>query len=422
MKPSNPFVTRGYRGPEYFCDRVSETRKILSALENERNVTLMAPRRYGKTGLVRNVFNSLPKEYVPIYVDIFATSNLKEFTEALAGAVIGTLDTTADKVASAVGRFFRTLRPTMTPDGSGGVSFSFALEKEYAEATLNGVFDYLASKDRRIVIAIDEFQQILEYPEKGTEALLRSRIQFLENTGFIFAGSRHHIMAEMFTSPRHPFYQSTDIMSLGPIDENRYHDFAKRFFDEAGRPFSSEAFRFLYRRFDGVTWYVQSVLNRVWGDGLGLESEDAVSRAVAALVEDRALTFHDLVESQTATGKSLLEAIAREGGVREITSSAFLKRNSLAAPSSVRTALAGLLARDLVYRSENGYIVYDRLLGEYLKGSNEVARPESDNPFMRFCGILPKGEGARLRASVAAQRTIDKESSGHEGEKGLARG
>lgn len=370
MKSSNPFVTRGYRGPEYFCDRESETRKILLAIENDRNVTLMAPRRYGKTGLLRNVFHHLPKEYVPVYVDIFATSNLKEFTETLAGAVIGALDTTADKVAAAVGRFFRALRPTMTPDGNGGVSFSFTLEKEYAEITLNGVFDYLASKERRIVIAIDEFQQILEYPEKGTEALLRSRIQFLENTGFVFAGSRHHMMAEMFTSPRHPFYQSTDIMSLRPIDEGKYLEFAKRFFVEAGRQFSDDAFRSLYRRFDGVTWYVQSVLNRIWGDGAALESEDAVGKAVAGLVEDRALTFHDLVESQTSTGKSLLTAIALEGTVGEITSSAFLKRHSLAAPSSVRTALAGLLARDIVYRSDNGYIVYDRLLGEYLRETN----------------------------------------------------
>jgi len=367
MKPTNPFVTRGYRGPEYFCDRKAETRRLLSALTNERNVTLMAPRRYGKTGLVRNVFYHLPEDYTPIYVDIFATSNLKEFTEALANAVISALDTTADKVASALGRFFRSLRPTMTPDGTGGVSFSFTLERENAEATLNNVFDYLASKERRIVIAIDEFQQILEYPEKGVEAMLRSRIQFLENTGFIFTGSRHHIMGEMFTSPRRPFYQSTDIMSLTQIREESYLAFAKRFFDGADRPFFDEAFRCLYRHFDGVTWYVQSVLNRIWGDGAGLESDQTVHQAIAALVEDRALTFHDLMESQTVTGKALLTAIAQEGSVKEITAADFLKRHSLRAPSSVRTALAGLIAHDLVYRADDGYIVYDRLLGEYLR-------------------------------------------------------
>ena len=213
MKPTNPFIVRGYRGSEYFCDREIETRKIISALTNERNVTLMAPRRYGKTGLVRNIFYHLPQDVVPVYVDIYSTTNLQEFTQMFAAAVLGALDTVADKAFAAIGRFFRAVRPTATPDGLGGVTFSFSVEKAHVETTLKGAFDYLASKEKRVVVAIDEFQQILEYPEKGTEALLRSYIQFLENANFIFAGSRHHLMGEMFTSPRRPFYQSTDILS-----------------------------------------------------------------------------------------------------------------------------------------------------------------------------------------------------------------
>ncbi|MBR4417682.1 MAG: AAA family ATPase [Victivallales bacterium] len=367
MKPANPFITRGYRGPEYFCDRREETKKIVSALTNERNVTLMAPRRYGKTGLIKNVFHCLPKDFATIYVDIYDTSNLREFTEKLAGAVLGALDSAADKFASVVGRFFRSVRPKMTTDGSGSVTFSFSIDRDDAETTLSAIFDYLASKEKRIVIAIDEFQQILDYPEKGTEALLRSRIQFLDNTGFIFAGSRHHLMAEMFVSPRHPFYQSTDIMSLLPIDKKAYLKFAKGFFTSEDRAFSDMAFESIYNRFDGVTWYVQAVLNRIWSEGGGLESEKDVSLAIEALVDERALTFHDLMESQTATGKALLAAIAREKVVKEITASSFLRNNSLSAPSSVRTALEGLIKADLVYRSEDGYLVYDRLLGEYLR-------------------------------------------------------
>ena len=367
MKPNNPFVISGYRGPEYFCNRVRETEKVVSALVNERNVTLMAPRRYGKTGLVRNVFHSLPEEYDTIYVDIYSTENLNEFTQTFASAVVGALDSAVDKALGAIGRFFKAVRPTVTPDGTGGVSFSFAVDKSATESTLQGVFDYIASKERRIVVAIDEFQQIMGYPEKGTEALLRSRIQFLENANFIFAGSRHHLMGEMFTSPRHPFYQSTDIMSLDVISVDAYCPFAERFFREAGRGFSEEAFRNLYGRFDGVTWYIQSVLNRIWGEGGSLESEKDVAVAVESLVEDRALTFHDLLAAQTEVGKSLLRAIASEGKVRELTAGEFIRRHSLTAPSSVRTALPGLEDRDLVYRSPGGYMVYDYLFAEYLR-------------------------------------------------------
>ena len=369
MKPNNPFVISGYRGPEYFCDRVRETDKVVSALVNERNVTLMAPRRYGKTGLVRNVFNSLPKEYAPIYVDIYSTANLNEFTQVFASAVIGALDSNVEKALGAIGSFFKAVRPTVTPDGTGGVSFSFTVEKNATEATLQGVFDYIASKEMRIVLAIDEFQQILSYPEKGTEALLRSRIQFLENANFIFSGSRHHLMGEMFTSPRHPFYQSTDIMSLDVIGVDAYRSFAERFFREAGRGFSAEAFDALYRRFDGVTWYLQSVLNRIWGEGGALESAKDVDVAVESLVGDRALTFHDLLAAQTEVGRALMRAIASEGKVRELTAGEFIRRHSLTAPSSVRTALPGLEDHDLVYRSPDGYMVYDYLFAEYLRSS-----------------------------------------------------
>ena len=93
-----------------------------------------------------------------------------------------------------MGRLFSAIRPTLTSGESGEISLSFSVDKIKAEMTLNGIFDYLASKKNRVVIAFDEFQQILEYPEKGTEALLRSRIQFLENVNFIFFGiaASHH--------------------------------------------------------------------------------------------------------------------------------------------------------------------------------------------------------------------------------------
>ena len=55
-KPYNPFLIAGYYSPDYFCDRETETEKITSALNNDRNVSLMSARRYGKTGLIHHVF------------------------------------------------------------------------------------------------------------------------------------------------------------------------------------------------------------------------------------------------------------------------------------------------------------------------------------------------------------------------------
>ena len=78
MKQNNPFVIVGYNGPEYFCDREKDTAKLLAAIENDRNVTLIAPRRYGKTGLLHHVNGMIPRDYAGVYLDIFALKNLTD--------------------------------------------------------------------------------------------------------------------------------------------------------------------------------------------------------------------------------------------------------------------------------------------------------------------------------------------------------
>lgn len=367
MKQKNPFVVVGYNGPEFFCDRVRETQKIIGAIENDRNVTLIAPRRYGKTGLIHHVHRMMPAEYVGVYLDIFALSNLAEFAKAFASAVVGALDTPVEKTISAVARFFRSCRPTITPQEDGMPKFSFDVLPSHAEETLVETFAYLKKREKRAVIAIDEFQQILDFPESGTEALLRGYVQDVPWIRFIFAGSRHHLMGEMFLSAKHPFYQSTDMLSLDVIGRDAYTEFARRHFAEAGLPFEDEVFKALYGRFDGVTWYVQTVLNHIWQSGEGFRSENQIDDVVSELVADRSLIFRDLYFSQSVTSQRLLSAIAAEGEARNVFSASFLQRHDMPAASSVRSALKSLTEKDIVYRTERGYMVYDRIFGEWLR-------------------------------------------------------
>ena len=367
MEPNNPFILVGYQGPDYFCDREKETQKLLSWIENGSNVTLIAPRRYGKTGLIRNVFHYLPKNTIGIYLDIYATRDLMDFTRQFAAAIAGSVNGPIEKTMSAVAQFFKSCRPTVTPQEDGLLKFSFDIAPSQTETSLKETFAYLKSHElQRIVIAIDEFQQILEYPEKGTEALLRSLIQEVPWVRFIFAGSRQHLMGEMFATAKHPFYNSTDILSLATIDRGKYADFARQFFEQTGKPFSTEAFDALYSRFDGVTWYVQRVLNHLWTLGNGLASVRQIEEAVTELVEDRSLVFRDLLDSQNDVTRKLLPAIASFGPVAKPTSAAFLKKCALSA-SSVRSAITNLCDHDIIYKSESGYIVYERLFGEWLK-------------------------------------------------------
>jgi len=368
MKTENPFITQGYVDSLHFCDREAETHALVSDIENGQNVTLLAPRRYGKSGLIHHAFRSR-QDLAFVYVDLLATTDTADFVRVFANAVVGALDTRLEKAASTFANFFKSVRPTLRTGSDGEVGFSFEIAKTSASVTLDQVFDYLSHKqDREIVIAFDEFQQVAKYPEAGTEAQLRSRIQFLpRNIHFIFAGSQRHLLSEMFLSPKRPFYQSTSFLPLDVIPCDTYRAFAAAFFKQSGRGFEDTAFDVIYRRFDGVTWYVQTVLNEVWASGEGLQDESQVEQAVWNLVARRRLNFHDLEVSQSTSARTLLRAIAREGRVKAPTSASFLSSQGLGSASTVASALKQLLANELVYKTEEGYVVYDRLFCEYLR-------------------------------------------------------
>lgn len=225
MKPNNPFLISGYYSPEYFCDRERETQTITDALYNGRNITLIAPRRMGKTGLVKHVFHKLKEQQadiVTLYMDIYSTQNLGDFVRLFANTVLGQLDSAPQKALSRVAQFIKSCRPVFTFDELTGVpKATIELAPAAEEATLKEIFDYLKSSDKRCYIAIDEFQQITNYPEKGVEALLRSYIQFIPNVNFIFAGSKQHVMQEMFLSAKNPFTKvrrhSPSIVSSGVL-------------------------------------------------------------------------------------------------------------------------------------------------------------------------------------------------------------
>ena len=367
MNKKNPFLTAGYEGPETFCDREQETAELISAVENGRNVTLIAPRRYGKTGLVKNMMNRLSGDWEKVYIDIYSTEGLADFVRLFAETCVSSLETTHEKVISSLGRFFGSMRPTVTPQSDGSIKWSLDLAEPMVKESLSRTFDFLRSRTRPVVIAIDEFQQVRNYPEKGVEALLRSYIQFLPNVRFIFAGSRLHMMSEMFVQPRGAFYNSTDILSLDVIAKDTYMDFAAGFFRGAELPFSQEAFGDLYDRFDGVTWYLQAVLNRIWQVGAGFVSAQDTDAALNALVGSRSLVYLDLFRSQNDVSGAVLKAVAKDGLAKAPTGKDFLMRHSLGSASTVASALANLVEKELLYKTHDGYIVYDRLFGFWLR-------------------------------------------------------
>ncbi len=368
--PDNPFIYKGYEGPGYFCDRERETEQMVGALRNGRNLTVISPRKIGKNGLIKHVFHRIKetnKDAICIYIDIFATQNLYDFVQVFGATIIEEAVKREKSLMVKAFDTFKAWRPVLSYDSLTGLpTVSVSIEPSREEHTLKSIFDHIEKLKKDVYVAIDEFQQIANYPEKGVEALLRSHIQF-SHAGFIFSGSRQHLMAEMFNSPKRPFFQSTEFVNLQPLSETIYYEFSRHFFEKRKGNLSEEVFRDVYQRFSGHTWYVQFVMNRLYETTKRADSIEQSNQVILSVVDTLVPQYEIMMTLLTTNQVNLLKAIAKEHKIAKPQSFEFVNKHNLSSPSSVKTALDVLVDKELVYPEKDGYVVYDRFLSIWLQ-------------------------------------------------------
>ncbi len=365
----NPFLLTGYVSPDYFCDREQETQKLISALQNGRNVTLISPRRMGKTGLIRHIFHQMEaeKQAKCYYVDLYKTDGLASLVEQLASVVLGSLDTTEAKIIKQVTTFFKSLRPLLSFDSLTGVpTFMVDVKPELAEHSLAEIFSYMEQSGQLCVIAMDEFQTIVDYGEKNVEALLRSHVQHLTSVHFIFSGSQRHVLENMFALANRPFYQSTQILNLYEIQESSYYQFATEKLEAHHQQIPTDVFNDLYQRLAGHTWYIQMVMKRLYESGQKQITKPLVNKVLNEIIDENEATFQTFMRLITPAQARLLKAIAKEGTVQQALGSSFISKHQLGATSTIRSAIQSLVEKELVLDCQGGYQVYDRFFSLWL--------------------------------------------------------
>ena len=370
MTASNPFITSGYLSPHYFCDRVEETKQLTTLVTNGNNVALISPRRLGKTGLIHHTFQqeAFSDHYYTFIVDIYATKTLQELVYELGKTVLGTLKSRGRKTWEMFLNALGSLRSSISFDINGNPEWGLGIgDIKVPESTLDEIFSYLEQADRPCVVAIDEFQVIADYPEKNVEAVLRTRIQRCNNARFIFAGSQRHMMSELFLSPSRPFYQSTSLMSITPIAMEHYVMFARELFSEYGKAITPEAVARAYSRYEGVTWYVQSILNALFAlTPTGHTcTEEMIEPAIKQVIDQQSFAYKALLFQLPPKQKEVLMAIAREGRATNLTARPFLQRHHLTA-SMVQAAVKGLLEKDFITLDLGTYMLYDQFFAQWL--------------------------------------------------------
>ena len=367
----NPFFIGRYVDKQYFCDREKDTETLVRHIINGRNVALISPRRLGKSGLIHHTFaqDSIKDRYTAIYVDIYAAKDLCEMVKALSEAIVkavGQKKSWHEKFFS----FIKSLRVGFHIDAvSGEPSFDIGIgDIENPDKTIRELFDYMEASEKPCILAIDEFQQIREFPQTNTEAFIRSLVQQCSRTSFIFCGSKRHTMTDIFYSPAKPFFQSVISQSLKPIPMETYVEFASRMFSQRGRILDRGAAETIYKMFDGCTWYMQMMMNEMFAltkEGMICTTEyiDFAWDNIILAQEDR---YQAILYGLAPKQKQLLQAIARDRTVEGITSSDFVKRHRLVSASSVQAALKPLLKNDIVTCEEGTYRIYDYFFADYL--------------------------------------------------------
>lgn len=372
----NPFTIKAYESRELFCDREDELSLMLNNCLNHTDMTLISQRRMGKTGLILRLFDEIADvhpEIHTIYLDIFSSRNIDDFIKLLAEATMKSFKpktSIGDKLMT----FIKSMKPQLTFDNITGepqlqIAYQTVHEKEY---TLRGLLEFLDEQGVHIVIAIDEFQQIREYPEQNMEALLRTYIQQTRNLTFIYCGSKKHLMADIFTNEKKPFYSSTTFVSLGKIEAAPYSTFIRHLFQENGREIDDEAIQFILEWTRRHTYYTQQLCHTVFADGSQHIGIDEVKAACKQLMQQGEAVYLQYRQMLTVKQWSYLIAIAKEGCVQQITSAQFLGKHHIGtASTSLRLAEAlcekGLL-NDEATLDGTIYSINDVFLSHWMEG------------------------------------------------------
>lgn len=372
----NPFIVTGKIKPEYFCDRVEESERLTRCiLSGGENMVIISPRRLGKTGLILHCFDKpeVQEHVTTLFIDILRTSSLQEFTYVLGRAVFKTLGTRSQQMMKNIIDTLRSLRGSFGYDPVMGTpTFDIKLgDITNPTYTLEEIFACLEQSSEHIVVAIDEFQQIVNYPEKNIEALLRTHIQQSANANFIFAGSERHIMGEMFLEHARPFYQSATMMSLSPISLDKYEEFVIKHFSANQLTVATDAISHAYHLLQGNTYYMQKTFREAFAMALGGKTCDKqmIEDIISSIMQDNSHKYSESLAQLTLPQKELLMAIATQGRARRITSSQFVKRHRLKSASSVQAAIRKLMEYGIVTVQENEYYIEDQLLQRWMMSS-----------------------------------------------------
>jgi AAA+ ATPase superfamily predicted ATPase len=377
-KRSNPFHYGDLALDETFTDREEELAALKADVLNGQNVAIIAPRRFGKSSLVKRATQDLLADgLLVVEVDLMSTPTKEKFAAKLAKSI-------HDDIASVIFnakerlRVFTTLRVVpvinVNPhDGSTTFSFSAARAARDIDETLERLFELpaeiAADQDRKVVVYFDEFQEVTEI-DPQLPAQMRAIFQQQPEIAHIYSGSKRNMMLRLFNDENEPFYRSAKVMEIAEISPSAFKDFIKKQFDRTDRGVSEDAVDGLLAITRGHPYATQELAYALWEEvpeGFTGSAGD-LDKAIAAVLRAENAHFTLLWDQASRAQRLVLQALATEPG--RVFSESYRQEHQLPTASGVQRALRALRDEELVAKNDDGdYYLSEPFLREWIRAN-----------------------------------------------------
>lgn len=345
---------------ENFTDRVRETKRLMLNFENGLNTVLISPRRMGKTSLIKKVQASItnPKIKV-IYMDVYDCRSEYDFYNRFAALI---LQETAGKMEQALEnakQFLLRISPkiSFSPDPTADFSLSLGItpQSHTPEEILN-LPEQIAQKHHiHIVVCIDEFQQIGEFPDSlAVQKRLRSVWQHQQNVSYCLFGSKKHLMANLFQNKRMPFYQFGEMIFLDKIPSEDWIKYITTQFESRGKHISPELALKICEAVDNYSSYVQQLSWNVFAETDKDVTEKTLSVAIDELFAQSSALFMQQIEGLTTYQMNFIRAIC-SGIHTGFGTQATIKNFNLGTKSNLTRIKTSLTEKEII-ETVNGQV------------------------------------------------------------------
>ncbi len=371
-KGNKAFIFGVATSGENFTDRKNETKRLLLNFLQGINTILISPRRIGKTSLVRKVCELAQSDDLKIvYLDIFSCRSDREFYDAFATAILRQTSSKLEEWIDNAKRFLSRITPKFSIGTDPMTDFSVSLELNTKSEDVTDILQLpekiALEKGIKIVVCIDEFQQISEFSDsKIFQKRLRTVWQLQENVSYCLFGSKKHLMNELFERRSLPFYKFGDALYLQKIDTEDWVKYICERFEVTNKSISPSLAEKIAKRVDNHSSYVQQLAWLVWVHTDKIATEENFEGAWQDLLDQNTPLFEKQTENLTMYQLNFLKAII--GGVsKEFTTKNVLEKYNLGTSSSVAVVKRALIKKELIDIEKKEIVISDIVLKEWLK-------------------------------------------------------